>query len=149
MVVFVILCIPFCIRKRKNSFISQYLTFEATKTLVCAHVLFWWFYCNSLLSDCPLYLLSRIQKVQNSVAKLVFKARGRDRVQPLLQALHWLPVQTRIDYKLSTDCRVSQLLSDSSPACFSDLLTIYTPSLQLRSSADAQTLVSSTVEQKP
>ena len=36
-------------------------------------------YCNSLLScmnlsDCPLYLLSRLHKVQNSAAILVFKA---------------------------------------------------------------------------
>ena len=36
--------------------------------------------------------------------KLVFKAPRRDYVQPLLQALHWLPVQARIDNRLSTIC---------------------------------------------
>ena len=80
---------------RGISSIHQYLTIEATKTLVCAFVLSKLDYCNSLLSGCPLYLLSRLQKVQNS-AKLVFKARKRDHVQPLLQALHWLPVQATV-----------------------------------------------------
>ena len=55
-------------------------------------------------------------------------------VRPLLQALHWLPVRARIDYKLSTFCQY--FFSGSSPAYFSDLFTVYTPSRQLRSSAD-------------
>ena len=40
-------------------------------------------YCNSLLSGCPLYILRRLQKVQNSEVKLVFKLRRRDHVQSL------------------------------------------------------------------
>ena len=49
-----------------------------------------------------------------------------------LQALYWLPVQARMDYKLSTVCH--NFFSDSCPAYFSDLLTVYTTSRQLRSS---------------
>ena len=44
------------------------------------------------------------RKVQNSAAKLIFKSRRCDYVQPLLQVLHLLPVQPRVDYKLSTIC---------------------------------------------
>ena len=94
--------------------------------------------CNSLLSGCPLYLRGRLQNVQNSVEKLVFKARKRDHVQPLLQILRSFPVQTRIDYKLSTICH--DFFSDSSHAYFSDFLTVYTPSRQLRSLADTEIL---------
>ena len=54
-------------------------------------------------------------------------------MQCLLQALHWLPDQARIDYKLSTVCH--NFFADSSPAHFSDL-TMDTPSMQLHSSAD-------------
>ena len=50
------------------------------------------------------YILRRIQKVQNSAAKLVIESGRRDHVQPLLQAFHWLPVKVRVDYKLSTIC---------------------------------------------
>ena len=52
-----------------------------------------------------LYILRSLQKVRNSAAKRVFKSHRRDHVQLLLhynQALHWLLVQARTDYKLST-----------------------------------------------
>ena len=45
-------------------------------------------------------------------AKLVSKARKRDHVQPLLQALLWLPIQARIDYKL---CVITSSLSHLLP----------------------------------
>ena len=106
--------------------------------LVCAFVLSKLDYFNSLLSGGPLYILRRLQKVQNSAAKLVFKSRKRDHVQPLLQALYWLPLPARIDYKLSTICH--NFISDSSPAYLSDLLTVYKPPRQLRSSVDTLTL---------
>ena len=121
---------------RRISSTRQYLTVEATQTLVCAFVLSKLDCFNSLLSGYPLYILRRLQKVQNSVSKLIFKSRRRDQVQPLLQALHWLLVQARVDHKLSTICHFFS--SDSSPAYLSDLLTVYTPSRQLRSSADTR-----------
>ena len=72
-------------------------------------------YCNSLLSGFSLYLLSRVQKVRNSAAKLVFKARKRDHVQSFLQALHWLLAQARIHYKLSTVSTFSPKLTHLLP----------------------------------
>ena len=69
---------------RRISSIRQYLTVQATKTLVCAFVLAKLDYCNSLLPGCPLYILKRLQKVKDFAAKLVFKSRRRDHVQPLL-----------------------------------------------------------------
>ena len=96
---------------RQISSICQYLTVEVTKTLVCAFVLSKLDYCNFLLSGCPLHILRRLQEVQSSAAKLVFKSRRRNHVQSFLQALHWLPVQARVDYKLSTICH--NFFSDS------------------------------------
>ena len=58
---------------RRISSIRQHLTAEATKTPVCAFVLSTLDFCNSLLSGCPLYILRRLRKVQNSAVKLVFK----------------------------------------------------------------------------
>ena len=65
---------------RRISSVCQYLTVEETQTLVCAFVLSRLDYCKFLLSGCPLYVLSRLQKVHNSAAKLVFKARKCDHV---------------------------------------------------------------------
>ena len=75
--------------------IHHYLTIYATKTLLCAFVLSKLDYCNYLLSDSPKHLLDKLQKVENSAARLV---------KPLLQKLHWLPIVSRIQYKVATLC---------------------------------------------
>ena len=58
----------------------------------------------TLLSSCPNQLLNTLQKVQNSAARLVFNAQKQEHIQPFLQNLHWLPVHSRIQYKISTLC---------------------------------------------
>ena len=60
-----IVCRSACIKIRRISSARQYMTVESTRTLVCAFVLPRLDYCISLLSCCPLYLLSRLLKVQN------------------------------------------------------------------------------------
>jgi len=124
---------------RKISTIRHTLSVQTTNTLVCAFVLSKLDYCNSLLSGCPLYLIQKLQKLQNSAARLVLKARKSDHATPLLRTLHWLPIKSRIDYKLSTLC--FNFFSGSSPAYFSELLTVYTPTRQLRSSSDTRILL--------
>jgi hypothetical protein len=123
---------------RQISSIRHYLTVSATKTLVCAFVLSRLDYCNSLLSGSPKHFIDKLQKVQNSAARLVLKAKKRDHVTPLLHSLHWLPVQARIDYKLSVLCH--NFFSDSCPSYITELLNVYSPSRQLRSSADVRIL---------
>lgn len=54
--------------------------------------------------------------------KLGFKAHRCDHMQTLLQALHWLLVQTRIEHKLSTFCHN---ISDSTPAYLSQRLWLH------------------------
>ena len=125
------------------------LILKFTQRHVCACALSRLHCCNSFLSGCSRFLLSRLQKVQNSAAKLIFKARKHDYVQPLLQALHWLPVHARIDYNMSTVCH--KPFSGSSPAFFfsPDLLTVQGPSRQLPPSADTWILRIPMLQQKP
>ena len=117
---------------RRIGSIRHFLTVDAAKTLVCAFVLSKLDYCNSLLSGSPQYILDKLQRVQNSAARLVLKRRKRDHVQPLLKQLHWLPVRSRIEYKLSTLC--FNTFACTSPDYLSELLTVYIPARQLRSS---------------
>ena len=123
---------------RQISTIRQYLTTEAAKKLVCALVLSKLDYVNALLAGCPKHCLDRLQKVQNSAARLVLKAKKRDHVTPLLQILHWLPIEARIQYKLSLLCH--NFFSDSSPTYISALLSVYTPARNLRTSNDHRIL---------
>ena len=95
------------------------------------------YYCNSLLSSCSDQLLNKLQKVKNSAARLVFQAWKQEHIKPLLQKLHWLPVHSRIQYKISTLCYNS--FSETYPPYLSKLLTVYYPSKQLRSILDTKT----------
>ena len=118
--------------------IRQYLTLQAASTLVCAFVLSRLDYCNSLYAGAPQVLLDKLQKVQNSAARLVCKARKSEHVTPLFKSLHWLPISARIQYKVCTLCYKS--LHNEGPQYLSDLLTPYKPRRRLRSSADSLTL---------
>eukprot|EP00745_Piridium_sociabile_P027300 TRINITY_DN439_c0_g1_i27.p1 TRINITY_DN439_c0_g1~~TRINITY_DN439_c0_g1_i27.p1 ORF type:complete len:1128 (+),score=135.82 TRINITY_DN439_c0_g1_i27:139-3522(+) len=123
---------------RRISSIRHLLTLEATKTLACAFILSRLDYANSLLSGCPQYLLDRLQRVQNSAARLIVGAKRTDHVTPILRSLHWLPIRDRIQHKTLSICHTS--LSGTGPSYLPELLHFYTPSRQLRSSSDTRTL---------
>ena len=55
--------------------LRQYLTEDATKTLVNAFILPRLDYCNSLLAGYPQTVIKPLQQVQNSAAKLILKSR--------------------------------------------------------------------------
>ena len=86
---------------RRISAIRHYLSEDVTKKLLCAFVLSRLGYCNSLLAGCPKYLLSKLQKVQNNAARLIFRPTRSAHVTPMLHSLHWLPIEQRIEYKES------------------------------------------------
>ena len=116
--------------------ISHYLSEDVTKILLCAFVLSRLDYCNSLLAGCPKYLLSKLQKVQNSAARLIFRTTRSAHVTPMLQSLHWLPIEQRIKYKLCLLC--FKIISHQAPIYLSELLHLYSPSWQRRSSIDTR-----------
>ena len=118
---------------RKISQLRPYLSKEVTNKLVCSFVLSRLDYCNSLLAGLPECKLKRLQLVQNHAARLVTKSRIRDHISPILHDLHWLPVQKRINYKISTIAY--QCLHDPLyPEYLRDCVTPYVPSRSLRSS---------------
>jgi len=59
-------------------------------------------YVNSILSGSPLKHIARLQRAQQAVARVVLQQRSRARSTPLLQQLHWLPIEWRIRFKLAT-----------------------------------------------
>ena len=57
-------------------------------------------YCNSLYYKLPKSQLSRLEQIQNSLARTVMKAPKSCHITPILRSLHWLRITERIEYKL-------------------------------------------------
>ena len=66
------------------------------QVLVCALVLSKWDYCNALYYNLPAKVKYKLEKVQNSAARVIFQSKKLDHITPYLQKLHWLPVSYRI-----------------------------------------------------
>ena len=89
-------------------------------------------YCNSLYFGLPSSSLSRLQSVQNSLARVVFPSLKRtDHITPVLKKLHWLPIPQRITFKIAL--LTFKALSHHEPSYLYDLLTPYKPTRLLRS----------------
>ena len=92
------------------------------------------FCCNSTLSGLSLSSLNQLQKIQNNAARHVPCKWKSDHVTPLLEKVHWLPVDAYICYKVATlDFRHFQ---NSIPPYLLKLLHTYQPSWTLRSSSE-------------
>ena len=107
--------------------------------LICAFVLSRVDYCNSLLAGCPQNLICKLRKVQNNAARLICRSARFDHISLILRPLHWLPVKSRIQYKIIRLLTFKSLKIEA-PYYLSDLIQLYVPSRQLRSSADTQLL---------
>ena len=57
-------------------------------------------YCNSLLYGLPNCFISKMQRVQNAAARLVYRAHRYCHITPLLTEFHWLNVKHRINFKI-------------------------------------------------
>ena len=57
-------------------------------------------YCISPLYGIPKYLVSRLQRVQNTAVHIVMLTRKYDSITPIMFKLLWLPVHSRIIFKL-------------------------------------------------
>ena len=72
--------------------VRKHLSKECPETLIHAFISSRLHYCNSLLYRIPAYQIQKLQRVQNSAARLVFEESKFCHITPLLRALHWLPV---------------------------------------------------------
>jgi len=90
-------------------------------------------YCISLYVGMSDANLAKLQRIQNSLARIVTSTcREHDHITPVLNQLHRLPVRQRAIYKIAVLTHKS--LVTGQPEHLSVLLSDYTPSRQLRSS---------------
>ena len=89
-------------------------------------------YCNSILYGAPELSISKLQRIQNALARVVLQKNSAASAGPLLNSLHWLPVHSRINFKIATITYKS--LHSQSPGYLASMLHHYMPTRNLRSS---------------
>jgi hypothetical protein len=120
--------------------IRRFVTEDASSNAMRAFVLSKIDYSNALLSGCRSKDIARLQKLQNRAARIIFQVPRRHPSSPLLNSLHWLPVDKRIDFKVLL-C-IYKALNGLAPDYLSNCLTTYIPSREgLRSANDLTRLV--------
>ena len=98
------LCKVLYFQLRRISKIRSFLTVDAANALAVAFILSRLDYCNSLLAGLPDHKLTKLQRIQNSAARLVLRKPRRESTTPLLKIPHWLPVKATTEYRVSTLC---------------------------------------------
>ena len=120
---------------RSLSKIRKYLTEDSAKSLTHAFVTSRLDNMNSLLFDIPDYIINKLQLIQNSAARLILKKKKSCHITPHLIHLHWLPIKSRIEYKILL--MVYKCLHGEGPKYLSSLLEEYHPTHALRSSSQS------------
>lgn len=102
-------------------------------------------YCNSVLYNTSASNILRLQRVQNNLARVVCGSSARTNPAPLLQRLHWLPIEQRIKYKIATI--TFNVLQNDSPSYLRNCISQYQPSRTLRSSGNNLLSIPNTINQ--
>ena len=87
--------------------------------------------CNSLLYGTSVRNVRKLQRIQNSLARVVSGVKKREHIRPVLKDLHWLPVAQSIDYKVAL--LTHKILSTGQPTYLHSLIKEYKPTRPLRS----------------
>jgi len=112
--------------------IRHLLSQSVTEKLVHAFITARLDYCNSILYGLPKKVVKRLQLIQNTAARLVTRSKRDSHITPVLESLHWLPVQERIIDKVLL--LTYKAIHGSAPSYISELISNYTPGRNLRSS---------------
>ena len=116
---------------RKISKIRNYLDKSTTEKLVHAFVTSRLDNNNGLLIGLPQKDISKLQRIQNSAARLISLTGKNEHITSVIRDLHWLPVNQRITYKILI--LTFKILHHMSPDYLMELITPYTPTRSLRS----------------
>ena len=113
--------------------IRKLISFDTAKTIATALVISRLDYANSILHGISTEQINRLQRVQNSLARVVCKAPRLAHSEPLLKKLHWLPVRHRIKFKICSI--VFKVINDNQPIYLKELLKPAATPRLLRSSS--------------
>jgi hypothetical protein len=116
---------------RNISRIRKYLSRDATEQIIHSFITSRLDNNNALLYGLPANQLYRLQKIQNTAARILTFSKKSCHITPILKELHWLPVTQRIIFKLLLI--VYKCTNNIAPSYLSELISNYVPARTLRS----------------
>ena len=90
-------------------------------------------YANSILYGIPAKHICRLQRTQNTLARVVTGTGFSDSSSSTLKRLHWLPIDARIKFKTAT--LTFKALNTGNPPYLASLLHRHNPCRALRSAS--------------
>ena len=111
--------------------IRKYISCHTAEILVHAFITSRLDFCNSLLYGLTKQTIKRLQHIQNAAARMVALTPKHEHISPVLQELHWLPVEQCVVFKILLV--TFKCLNGIAPSYLSDLVTRYIPRRNLRS----------------
>ena len=94
---------------RKINSIRQYLSEQATLTLINSIVFIRLDYCNSVYVGLPQAILHKLQIAQNTAARVTSRTPRYQHITPILQQYNWLPIAKR--------CSIMELSTQRNKMC--------------------------------
>ena len=102
--------------------IRKFLTKKSTETLVHSMITCHLDRCNSLFFGISCANLKKLQSIQNSAIRIIFKLKKRDSLKSYLDILHWLNVEQRIYFKVILI--IFKTIHNLAPPLLCNLITI-------------------------
>ena len=106
----------------KVRYICKYITWEACTTLLLMLCMSHLDYSNVVLYGIPNKTLNKYQRIQNMCAKLVLGKSKCESSTESLKALHWLPIQQWIEFKILI--LTHKCINNSAPRYLQELISI-------------------------
>ncbi len=109
--------------------IKPFLDMEVANTAAYAFVSFHLDAGNSIFYVIAQGQLQRIQRTQNTAARIITNTRRYEHINPVRHQLHWLPIQERIEFKV---CLIYKALHNMAPLYLTQFLSHKIVPRQLR-----------------
>ena len=81
-----------------------------------------------------MFKLEKLQKIQNTAARILTGAKRDSHITSMLKQLHWLPISCRIKYKILT--LTYKCTNNLEPVYLTELVTLRTAARRTRSADD-------------
>jgi len=88
-------------------------------------------YCNAVFYGTLGKNIDKIQRIQNTLARVVKEHRKYDHITPLISELHWLLIEARIRHKIAV--LTFKAILTCKPSYVAELVSTNTPVRKLRS----------------